>query len=120
VLEEKAEDLVACSARPRIKALRRQPGLREDQAVQQVLAEAERLRRRSERVAHRATSRQGQVETVRPAAKRAGNPVYQQMVAAQANFRKTDDQIMPGFTRASKKARSPIITSVNRFIVVRV
>jgi len=66
--------------------------LREDQAVQKVLAEAERLAQEIERVAQQGKEpTKEQVEQYDSALQSVqSNPVYQQMVAAQSNFEKAD------------------------------
>src|SRR5206468_958494 len=98
----------------RIKALRRATeALREDQAVQKVLAEAERLAQDIERVAQQGKEpTKEQVEQYDKALQSVqGNPVYQQMVAAQANFEKLMTRINARIYEGIKKgAASPIIT----------
>ncbi|PYO86464.1 MAG: hypothetical protein DMD66_13605 [Gemmatimonadetes bacterium] len=115
VLEEKAEDLGRVLGQTEeYKALRRATeGLREDQAVQQVLADAERLAQEIERVAQQGKEpTKEQVEKYDQALQSVqGNPVYQQMVAAQANFEKLMARINARIYEGIKKgAASPIIT----------
>ncbi|PYP97913.1 MAG: hypothetical protein DMD38_04915 [Gemmatimonadetes bacterium] len=115
VLEEKAEDLGRVLGQTEeYKALRRATeGLREDQAVQKVLAEAERLAQEIERVAQQGKEpTKEQVEQYDQALQSVqGNPVYQQMVAAQANFEKLMARINARIYEGIKKgAASPIIT----------
>jgi cell fate (sporulation/competence/biofilm development) regulator YlbF (YheA/YmcA/DUF963 family) len=115
VLEEKAEDLGRVLGQTdEYKALRRATeALREDQAVQKVLAEAERLAQEIERVAQQGQEpSKEQVEQYDQALQSVqGNPVYQQMVAAQANFEKLMAKINARIYEGIKKgAASPIIT----------
>src|SRR3954464_13005714 len=115
VLEEKAEDLGRVLGQTdEYKALRRATeALREDQAVQKVLAEAERLAQDIERVAQQGKEpTKEQVEQYDRALQSVqGNPVYQQMVAAQANFEKLMARINARIYEGIKKgAASPIIT----------
>ena len=115
MLEEKAEDLGRVLGQTdEYKALRRATeALREDQAVQKVLAEAERLAQEIERVAQQGQEpSKEQVEQYDRALQSVqGNPVYQQMVAAQANFEKLMAKINARIYEGIKKgAASPIIT----------
>jgi cell fate (sporulation/competence/biofilm development) regulator YlbF (YheA/YmcA/DUF963 family) len=115
VLEEKAEDLGRVLGQTEeYKALRRATeALRDDQAVQKVLADAERLAQEIERVAQQGTEpSKEQVEQYDTALQSVqGNPVYQQMVAAQANFEKLMARINARIYEGIKKgAASPIIT----------
>jgi cell fate (sporulation/competence/biofilm development) regulator YlbF (YheA/YmcA/DUF963 family) len=115
VLEEKAEDLGRVLGQTdEYKALRRATeALREDQAVQKVLAEAEGLAQEIERVAQQGKEpSKEQVELYDRALQSVqGNPVYQQMVAAQANFEKLMARINARIYEGIKKgAASPIIT----------
>src|SRR5262245_10935892 len=115
VLEEKAEDLGRVLGQTEeYKALRRATeALRDDQAVQKVLAEAERLAQEIERVAQQGKEpTKEQVEQYDTALQSVqGNPVYQQMVAAQANFEKLMARINARIYEGIKKgAASPIIT----------
>jgi cell fate (sporulation/competence/biofilm development) regulator YlbF (YheA/YmcA/DUF963 family) len=115
VLEEKAEDLGRVLGQTdEYKALRRATeALREDEPVQKVLAEAERLAQDIERVAQQGKEpTKDQVEQYDKALQSVqGNPVYQQMVAAQANFEKLMAKINARIYEGIKKgAASPIIT----------
>jgi cell fate (sporulation/competence/biofilm development) regulator YlbF (YheA/YmcA/DUF963 family) len=115
VLEEKAEDLGRLLGQTdEYKALRRATeALREDQPVQKVLAEAERLAQEIERVAQQGTEPgKEQVEQYDRALQSVqANPVYQQMVAAQSNFEKLMTRINARIYEGIKKgAASPIIT----------
>jgi cell fate (sporulation/competence/biofilm development) regulator YlbF (YheA/YmcA/DUF963 family) len=115
VLEEKAEELGRVLGQTdEYKALRRATeALRDDQAVQKVLAEAERLAQDIERVAQQGKEpTKEQVEQYDRALQSVqGNPVYQQMVAAQANFEKLMARINARIYEGIKKgAASPIIT----------
>jgi cell fate (sporulation/competence/biofilm development) regulator YlbF (YheA/YmcA/DUF963 family) len=115
VLEEKAEDLGRVLGQTdEYKALRRATeALREDEPVQKVLAEAERLAQDIERVAQEGKEpTKEQVEQYDKALQSVqGNPVYQQMVAAQANFEKLMAKINARIYEGIKKgAASPIIT----------
>lgn len=115
MLEEKAEELGRVLGQTdEYKALRRATeALREDQAVQKVLAEAERLAQDIERVAQQGNEpTKEQVEQYDRALQSVqGNPVYQQMVAAQANFEKLMARINARIYEGIKKgAASPIIT----------
>ena len=115
MLEEKAEDLGRVLGQTdEYKALRRATeALREDETVQKVLAEAERLAQDIERVAQQGKEpTKEQVEQYDKALQSVqGNPVYQQMVAAQANFEKLMAKINARIYEGIKKgAASPIIT----------
>ena len=115
MLEEKAEELGRVLGQTdEYKALRRATeALREDQAVQKVLADAERLAQDIERVAQQGNEpTKEQVEKYDQALQSVqGNPVYQQMVAAQANFEKLMARINARIYEGIKKgAASPIIT----------
>ena len=115
MLEEKAEDLGRVLGQTdEYKALRRATeALREDQAVQKVLAEAEQLAQDIERVAQQGKEpTKEQVEQYDKALQSVqGNPVYQQMVAAQANFEKLMARINARIYEGIKKgSASPIIT----------
>jgi cell fate (sporulation/competence/biofilm development) regulator YlbF (YheA/YmcA/DUF963 family) len=115
VLEEKAEELGRLLGQTdEYKALRRATeGLREDQPVQKVLAEAERLAQEIERVAQQGQEpSKEQVEQYDRALQSVqANPVYQQMVAAQSNFEKLMTRINARIYEGIKKgAASPIIT----------
>ncbi len=115
MLEEKAEDLGRVLGQTdEYKALRRATeALREDEPVQKVLAEAERLAQDIERVAQEGKEpTKEQVEQYDKALQSVqGNPVYQQMVAAQANFEKLMAKINARIYEGIKKgAASPIIT----------
>jgi cell fate (sporulation/competence/biofilm development) regulator YlbF (YheA/YmcA/DUF963 family) len=115
VLEEKAEDLGRLLGQTdEYKALRRATdALREDQAVQKVLAEAERLAQEIERTAQQGTEpTKEQVEQYDRALQSVqGNLIYQQMVSAQANFEKLMAKVNARIYEGIKKgAASPIIT----------
>ncbi len=115
MLEEKAEDLGRVLGQTEeYKALRRATeALREDQAVQKVLAEAEQLAQEIERVAQQGNEpTKEQVEQYERALQSVqANSVYQQMVAAQANFEKLMARINARIYEGIKKgAASPIIT----------
>jgi cell fate (sporulation/competence/biofilm development) regulator YlbF (YheA/YmcA/DUF963 family) len=115
VLEEKAEELGRLLGQTdEYKALRRATEvLREDQAVQKMLAEAERLAQEIERVAQEGKEpSKEQVEQYDRALQSVqSNPVYQQMVAAQSNFEKLMTRINARIYEGIKKgAASPIIT----------
>jgi len=115
VLEEKAEELGRLLGQTdEYKALRRATeALREDQAVQKVLAEAERLAQEIERVAQQGQEpSKEQVEQYDRALQSVqANPVYQQMVAAQSNFEKLMTRINARIYEGIKRgAASPIIT----------
>ena len=115
MLEEKAEELGRLLGQTdEYKALRRATeALREDQAVQKVLAEAERLAQEIERVAQQGQEpSKEQVEQYDKALQGVqGHPVYQQMVAAQANFEKLMSKINARIYDGMKKgSASPIIT----------
>ena len=115
MLEEKAEDLGRLLGQTdEYKALRRATdALREDQAVQKVLAEAERLAQDIERTAQQGTEpTKEQVEQYDRALQSVqGNLIYQQMVSAQANFEKLMAKVNARIYEGIKKgAASPIIT----------
>ena len=115
MLEEKAEDLGRVLGQTdEYKAQRRATeALREDQAVQKVLAEAERLAQEIERVAQQGNEpTKEQVEKYDQALQSVqSNSVYQQMVAAQANFEKLMARINARIYEGIKKgAASPTIT----------
>lgn len=115
MLEDKAEEVGRLLGQTdEYKALRRATeALREDQAVQKVLAEAERLAQDIERVAQQGQEpTKEQVEQYDTALQSVqGNPVYQQMVAAQSNFEKLMAKINTRIYEGMKKgAASPIIT----------
>lgn len=115
MLEEKAEDLGRLLGQTdEYKALRRATeALREDQAVQKVLAEAERLAQDIERTAQQGNEpTKEQVEQYDKALQSVqSNSVYQQMVAAQANFEKLMAKVNARIYEGIKKgAASPIIT----------
>ena len=115
MLEEKAEDLGRVLGQTEeYKALRRATeALREDQAVQKVLAEAEQLAQEIERVAQQGNEpTKEQVEQYDRALQSVqANSVYQQMVAAQSNFEKLMARINARIYEGIKKgAASPIIT----------
>ncbi len=115
MLEEKAEDLGRVLGQTEeYKALRRATeALREDQAVQKVLAEAEQLAQEIERVAQQGNEpTKEQVEQYDRALQSVqANSVYQQMVAAQANFEKLMARVNARIYEGIKKgAASPIIT----------
>jgi cell fate (sporulation/competence/biofilm development) regulator YlbF (YheA/YmcA/DUF963 family) len=115
VIEDKAEELGRLLGQTEeYKALRRaSERLREDSEVQKVLADAERLAQEIEK-----TAQQGQepakdhVEQYDRALQSVqANPVYQQMVAAQANFEKLMAKINARIYDGMKKgSASPIIT----------
>lgn len=115
MLEDKAEELGRVLGQTEeYKALRRaSEQLREDAAVQKVLAEAERLAQEIERAAQQGQEpNKEQVEQYDRALQSVqGNPVYQQMVAAQANFEKLMAKINARIYDGMKKgSASPIIT----------
>ena len=115
MLEEKAEDLGRVLGQTdEYKALRRATeALREDQAVQKVLAEAERLAQEIEHVAQQGKEpSKEQVEQYDRALQSVqANSVYQQMVAAQSNFERLMTRINARIYEGIKKgAASPIIT----------
>ncbi len=115
MLDEKAEELGRLLGQTdEYKALRRATeGLRDDQEVQKVLAEAERLAQEIERVAQQGKEpTKEQVEQYDRALQSVqGNAVYQQMVVAQTNFQKLMDRVNARIYEGMKKgAASPIIT----------
>jgi cell fate (sporulation/competence/biofilm development) regulator YlbF (YheA/YmcA/DUF963 family) len=115
VLEDKAEELGRLLGQTEeYKTLRRASDrLREDAEVQKNLAEAERLAQEIERVAQQGKEpTKEQVEQYDRALQGVqGNPVYQQMVAAQTNFEKLMAKINARIYEGMKKgSASPIIT----------
>jgi cell fate (sporulation/competence/biofilm development) regulator YlbF (YheA/YmcA/DUF963 family) len=115
VIEDKAEELGRLLGQTEeYKALRRaSERLREDTEVQKVLAEAERLAQDIEKTAQQGQEpAKEQVEQYDRALQSVqGNPVYQQMVAAQANFEKLMAKINARIYDGMKKgSASPIIT----------
>lgn len=115
MLEEKAEELGRVLGQTdEYKALRRATeALRDNSEVQKVLAEAERLAQEIERVAQQGKEPgKEQVEKYDQALQTVqGNSVYQQMVAAQANFQKLMDRVNARIYEGIRKgAASPIIT----------
>lgn len=115
MLEEKAEELGRVLGQTdEYKALRRATeAIREDPAVQKGLAEAERLAQEIERVAQQGNEpTKEQVENYDQVLQSVqGSSVYQQMVAAQANFEKLMARINARIYEGIKKgAASPIIT----------
>lgn len=115
MLDDKAEELGRLLGQTEeYKALRRaSERLREDADVQKILAEAERLAQEIERSAQQGQEpAKEQVEQYDRALQGVqGNPVYQQMVAAQANFEKLMAKINARIYDGMKKgSASPIIT----------
>lgn len=115
MIEDKAEELGRLLGQTEeYKALRRASDrLREDAAVQKIIAEAERLAQEIERSAQQGQEpTKEQVEQYDKALQSVqGNPVYQQMVAAQANFEKLMSKINARIYDGMKKgSASPIIT----------
>jgi len=115
VIDDKAEELGRLLGQTEeYKALRRASDrLREDAAVQKVIAEAEHLAQEIERAAQAGQEpTKEQVEAYDKALQSVqGNPVYQQMVAAQANFEKLMSKINARIYDGMKKgSASPIIT----------
>ncbi len=115
MIEDKAEELGRVLGQTEeYKALRRaSERLREDVEVQKVLAEAERLAQDIEKTAQQGREpAKEQVEQYDRALQSVqGNPVYQQMVAAQANFEKLMAKINARIYDGMKKgSASPIIT----------
>jgi len=115
VIDDKAEELGRLLGQTEeYKALRRASDrLREDAPVQKIIAEAEQLAQEIERAAqqgHEPTKEQvEQYDTALQGVQ--GNPVYQQMVAAQANFEKLMSKINARIYDGMKKgSASPIIT----------
>ncbi|HET7790825.1 MAG TPA: YlbF family regulator [Gemmatimonadales bacterium] len=96
------------------KTLRRASDrLREDPECQKLLAELEQLGGEMERKARDGQEPAEEQVTRYDAALRSvqGNPVYQQMVAAQANFEKLMTKVNERIFEGMKKgAASPIIT----------
>ena len=115
MLDDKAEELGRLLGQTEeYKALRRASDvLQGDAALQKVLADTERLAQEIERAAQ-----QGQEPTKEQVERYDGalqsvqaNPVYQQMVAAQANFEKLMAKVNARIYDGMKKgAASPIIT----------
>jgi cell fate (sporulation/competence/biofilm development) regulator YlbF (YheA/YmcA/DUF963 family) len=115
VIEEKAQDLGRLLGQTdEYKALRRATDkLHEDPELQKMLAEVDRLAQQLE-----ATARSGreppadQIDQYdRALATVQGNTVYQQVVAAQANFEKLMSKINERIYEGIKKgSQSPIIT----------
>ncbi len=115
MIEDKAEELGRLLGQTEeYKTLRRASDrLREDAAVQKIIAEAERLAQEIERVAQQGQEpTKEQVEQYDKALQSVqGHPVYQQMVAAQANFEKLMSKINARIYDGMKKgSASPIIT----------
>jgi cell fate (sporulation/competence/biofilm development) regulator YlbF (YheA/YmcA/DUF963 family) len=115
VIDDRAEELGRLLGQTEeYKALKRASDrLREDGAVQNVLAEAERLAQEIEKTAQQGQEpSKEQVEQYDRALQSVqGNPVYQQMVAAQANFEKLMAKINARIYDGMKKgSASPIIT----------
>jgi len=115
VIDDKAEELGRLLGQTEeYKALRRAGDrLREDPAVQKTIAEAEQLAQEIERAAQQGQEpTKEQVEQYDKALQAVqGNPVYQQMVAAQANFEKLMSKINARIYDGMKKgSASPIIT----------
>jgi cell fate (sporulation/competence/biofilm development) regulator YlbF (YheA/YmcA/DUF963 family) len=115
VIEDKAEELGRLLGQTEeYKTLRRaSERLREDSEVQKVLAEAERLAQEIEKTAQQGQEpAKEQVEQYDRALQSVQtNPVYQQMVAAQANFEKLMAKINARIYDGMKKgSASPIIT----------
>jgi cell fate (sporulation/competence/biofilm development) regulator YlbF (YheA/YmcA/DUF963 family) len=87
--------------------------MREDAACRRLLAEVERIAQEIERAAHDGReAAQGQVEQYDRALQSVqSNPVYQQVVAAQANFEKLMAKVNARIYEGMKQgAASPIIT----------
>ncbi|MGH7529362.1 MAG: YlbF family regulator [Gemmatimonadales bacterium] len=115
MLDDKAEELGRLLGQTdEYKALRRATeALRADQAVQQELANAERLAQEIERAAQQGQEpTKEQVEQYDRALQGVqGHPVYQQMVVAQTNFEKLMARVNARIYEGMKKgAASPIIT----------
>lgn len=115
MIDDRAEELGRLLGQTEeYKALRRASDrLREDAAVQTIIAEAERLAQEIERSAQQGQEpTKEQVEQYDQALQSVqGNPVYQQMVAAQANFEKLMSKINARIYDGMKKgSASPIIT----------
>lgn len=115
MIDEKAQELGRLLGQSEeYKALRRaSERLREDAECQRILTEIERLAGDLERAAQQGVEPpKEQVEQYDAGLQSVqGNPVYQQMVAAQANFEKlmakVNERIFDGM---KKGAASPIIT----------
>ena len=115
MIEDKAEELGRLLGQTEeYKALRRASDrLREDAEVQKIIAAAELLAQEIERAAQQGQEpTKEQVEQYDKALQSVqGNPVYQQMVAAQANFEKLMSKINARIYDGMKKgSASPIIT----------
>jgi cell fate (sporulation/competence/biofilm development) regulator YlbF (YheA/YmcA/DUF963 family) len=115
VIDDKAEELGRLLGQTEeYKALKRASDrLREDAQVQKVLAEAERLAQDIEKAAQQGQEpSKEQVEQYDRALQSVqGNSVYQQMIAAQANFEKLMAKINARIYDGMKKgSASPIIT----------
>ena len=115
MIDDRAEELGRLLGQTEeYKALRRASDrLREDAPVQKVIAEAERLAQEIERSAQQGQEpTKEQVEAYDKALQGVqGNAVYQQMVAAQANFEKLMSKINARIYDGMKKgSASPIIT----------
>jgi cell fate (sporulation/competence/biofilm development) regulator YlbF (YheA/YmcA/DUF963 family) len=115
VIDDKAEELGRLLGQTEeYKALRRASDrLREDTAVQKIIAEAERLAQEIEQAAQGGKEpTKEQVEAYDQALQGVqGNPVYQQMVASQADFEKLMSKINARIYDGMKKgSASPIIT----------
>lgn len=115
MIDDKAEELGRLLGQTEeYKALKRASDrLREDAEVQKVLAEAERLAQDIEKTAQQGQEPgKEQVEQYDRALQSVqGNPVYQQMVAAQTNFEKLMAKINARIYDGMKKgSASPIIT----------
>ncbi len=115
MIDDKAEELGRLLGQTEeYKALKRASDrLREDAEVQKVLAEAERLAQDIEKTAQQGQEpSKEQVEQYDRALQSVqGNPVYQQMVAAQTNFEKLMAKINARIYDGMKKgSASPIIT----------
>ena len=115
MIDDRAEELGRLLGQTEeYKALHRASDrLREDAAVQKIIAEAEQLAQGIERAAQQGQEpTKEQVEQYDKALQSVqGNPVYQQMVAAQANFEKLMSKINARIYDGMKKgSASPIIT----------
>ena len=115
MIDDKAEELGRLLGQTEeYKALRRASDrLREDAAVQKVIAEAEQLAQQIEQSAQQGQEpTKEQVDQYDKALQSVqGNPVYQQMVASQANFEKLMSKINARIYDGMKKgSASPIIT----------
>ena len=115
MLDDKAEELGRLLGQTEeYKTLRRASDrLREEADLQKLLADAERLAQEIERAAQQGKEpTKEQVETYDKALQAVQiHPVYQQMVAAQANFEKLMARINARIYEGMKKgSASPIIT----------